>query len=49
MAKMVWKSEEEILAEKQQKEEEERRKEMTPTPEERIEQLEQAIMFLSME
>jgi len=46
---MKWKSKEEIEAEKQNLEEGKRKQEQTPTPEERIEMLEQAILFLSME
>lgn len=49
LAKMVWKSEEEILREMEEQEKEKKEQEMTPTPEERIEMLEQAIMFLSTE
>lgn len=49
MAKMKWKSKEVIEAEIQRLAEEKRKKEQTPTPDERIEMLEQAILFLSME
>lgn len=46
---MKWKSKEEIEEEKKRIAEEKRKQEQTPTPDERIEMLEQAILFLSME
>jgi len=49
MAQMKWKSKEEIEADKLAQEEEQRKQEQTPTKEERIKMLEQAIMFLAME
>lgn len=49
MAKMRWKSKEELEEELRQQEIERKRQEQTPSPEERIEMLEQAILFLSME
>lgn len=40
---------EQLKKERNKREEENRKQEQTPTPEERIEMLEQAILFLSME
>lgn len=45
----AWKTKEEIEQENNQKEEEKRREELMPTLTERIETLEQAILFLTME